>query len=149
MRHEWGDASFDWKGLDDAGVIIGQMCRRYGFFGGQIKEKWGCLRFYVNWSSLSLHSIFYAGHYYREGRLSVWLDRIDIKYIEPTLEKFLGSIWFRWQRIVYNWAYQRALKKYPHLRDEILRDADCPEFITGGMEVHNKYWITYKAGDEK
>lgn len=46
---------------------------------------------------------------------------------------------------VYNIAYQKALKKWPHLRAEILCGADFPEIIKGatrrdGKELHLLGW---------
>src|ERR1700677_1913581 len=136
-HHEWGEEGFDWNGLDDAGRIVQDACRRYGRFGGQVKEKWGCLRFYAHFSGFSLHAIFYPGYVYCQ--FPKWLWNLDCT-LSRTVFKPLHGVTYWWQTKVYNWAYQLALKKYPHLRDEILCDADFPELITGGMEVHNKYW---------
>ena len=137
MHHEWGEEGFDWKGLDDACNIIWNTCITWGRFGGQAKEKRGCIRFYAYFSGFNLHTFFYPGHMYN--RFPKWLRAVD-DFLIKTIFRPLQRPMYWYQTKIYNWAYQLALKKYPHLRDEILCDADFPELITGGMEVHNKYW---------
>lgn len=140
-HHEWGDKDFDWKGLDDCCNIIITICRRYGRFGGQIKEKYGTIRFSSYMGYISLHSLIYPG--YAWSQFPKWLWSFDIWYSGPFLQKYFGKMIFWWQRKVYNYAYQKAVKKYPHLKDEILCDADFPEYIIPyGQEVHDKYWTT-------
>ncbi len=51
-------------------------------------------------------------------------------YMEHTEENIRG----------YNEAYQDTIKIFPHLRDEILDDADYPEYITD-------YYINYAPGN--
>lgn len=75
-----------------------------------------------------------------------WLMTLDIYYGNSIL-KYTGIQWFfnKIQPIVYNRAYQNALKKWPHLRSEILVDADEPELIKGatrreGNELHILGW---------
>lgn len=139
--HEWGEENFDWKGLGEAEHIIITICRRYGRFGGSIKEKYGTIRFSPYMGQLSLHSLIYPG--YMWSQFPKWLWSADIWYIQPFLTKVFGAPWFWYQRKVYNYAYQKAVRKYPHLIEEILVDADYPEYIVPhGMEVHNKYWTT-------
>lgn len=141
--HEWG-SDFDWKGLDQAINIIAKTTKRYGRFGGSIKEKYGTIRFSpLNLGIISLHSLIYPCYYYNQ--FPQWLWKLDVYYIGPFLQKTLGRSWFWYQRKVYNYAYQKAVKKFPHLIEEIIVDADYPEYIIPhGMEVHNKYWTTMK-----
>lgn len=140
--HHWSDKAFDWKSLDDAVDIIYDTCIRWGRFGGQCKEKFGCIRFYVKFKPLSFEALIYPGYYYR--KFPPWISTLDDKVFSPVLQFFFGKLWNKWQRKVYNWAYQRALRKYPHLWDEILCDADFPELIEGGQEVHDKYWTKHE-----
>lgn len=125
--HSWGDENVDWDGIQDAADIIGTICRRYGRFSCHTKEKYGTVRAYVGFY-ISLGGFLYPGYVYNQ--LPKWLFHLDIHYITPFLELFHKPI-FWYQRKVYNYAYQKALKKYPHLREEILCCADYPEYIKG------------------
>lgn len=141
--HLWGEEDFDWKGLDEAGHLIIKTMRLYGRFGTTHKEKYGTLRLTAYFGELSLHSLFYPGYIYNQ--MPKWLWNLDCNYIRPFFEKTrLNYLFVKWQQKVYNYSYQLALRKYPHLRDEILQDCDYPEFVDGGMEVHNRYWTTLK-----
>lgn len=131
--HQWGDKNVDWNGIESAASYLGSYCRRWGRFGGQTKEKFGTVRFYAHFGSLSLHTIIYPGYYYSQ--FPTWLWKLDIKFIGPILNKLFGKIFFSWQKFIYNKAYQNALKKWPHLKEEILCCADHPEFIN----KHTKY----------
>ena len=130
--HQWGEKDFDWGGLDDAINIIHGTCVRWGRLGGQAKEKFGQVRFYAGFGYLSLHNLIYPGYVYSQFRN--WLWRIDISYIGPAMRFVFAKPWFWWQKMIYNYAYQKALKKHPHLRAEILWAADYPEFIKGAEE---------------
>ena len=96
--------------------------------GGQFKEKFGCVRYYVD-MYLSLHSLIFP-RYWRI-RFPKWLHRLDMKVITPVLNFFFGRLWHHWQKYIYGRAYLRAIRKWPHLRGEILIDADYLEYIPG------------------
>lgn len=125
--HEWGDKEVDWVGIDDAAEYIGVFCRRWARLGGQAKEKYGTVRFYVNFGRVSLHTLVYPGYVYNQ--FPNWLWSLDCKYIGPTLRFVFGKISFKWQKYIYRKAYFNAIKKWPHLREEILCCADYKEYI--------------------
>jgi len=130
--HTWGEENFDWQGLNDCCDILHTICTRYGRFGGQTKEKYGTLRFYAHMGHLSLHGLIYPGYVYSQ--FPDWLWSLDIWYISPFLQFFFEKPFVWWQLKVYNYAYQKCLKKHPHLKEEILCCADYTEFITGAVE---------------
>ena len=144
-HHIWGDTDFDWDGLNDALHIIWKTCR-WARLGAHVKEKYGSARVTPWFWDGSLHSLLYPGYVYCQykdrwfgiGNILWWCDI----YLFPKIAKWTGllSIIFWIQKKVYNLAFQRALKKHPHIRDEILADVDFHELIDGGEEVHNKYW---------
>ena len=137
--HDWSDNEFPWEKLNDAMNIIEKTCYRYGRFGGQIKEKFGTIRFYVRFFDGTLHSLLYPGYW--RIRYPWFYHNIDVPIIyrlTTTLKIAAAIIW--WQKKVYGWAHGRALKKYPTLAEEILCDADYPELIKGGIEMHHKMW---------
>lgn len=130
--HQWGDENVDWKGIDECCDILYKYCYKYGRLGGQIKEKYGTVRFYAKFGWLSLHSLIYPGWAFSQ--FPNWLYKLDNRVIGPVLRFFFERPFFWWQKQVYNYAYQQCLKKYPHLKEEILSAADYPEFIAGAEE---------------
>ena len=133
--HSWGDENVDWAGIGDSCDIL-YKCKTWGRLGGQIKEKYGTVRFYASFGHLSLHTLIYPGHYYI--RFPEWLYQLDNKIFTPILNFFFGKLFFWWQKKVYSHYYHVCLKKYPHLAKEILSCAVYPEYIKG---------CTYKEGN--
>lgn len=121
--HSWGDTDMDWEGLNDAGRYIARYCKTRAWMRIHWKEKWGCIRFEYTYSSLfenPIHSIIWPGHLFI--RYSNRMLRID---------KMLGSILTtlritRAIRSYQTWVFKRAIrnavKKWPHIREEILED---------------------------
>lgn len=126
--HDWSETTFDWSGLSAAENDLTRICRRYGRLGGQSKEKFGQLRFYASFSSLSLHALTHPGwHHY--AWYPKWLISIDHKIRDFTWATGLTALFNAWQRFVYKHAYRYILKKYPTLREEIGSGADYPELF--------------------
>lgn len=124
--HEWGDKGVDWKGIDEAATYIGHFCRTWGRLGGQAKEKYGNVRFYASFGYLSLHTLFYPGYAYV--RFPKWLWRLDLSVFTPILS-VLERPFVAYQQFIYKKAYTNALKKWPHLKEEILDEADHRELL--------------------
>lgn len=142
--HTWGDKDVDWQGINDAAEYIGEFCKKYGRIGGQTKEKYGTVRFYTDFCFCILN-LTHPGHKHY-GPYPKWASTFDI-YYGPTALKYTGISWFmsKWQPMIYNMAYQNALKKWPHLRAEILDCADHIEMIKGvwrkeGKKTHILGW---------
>lgn len=130
--HKWGDEGVDWKGIDDAASYIGDFCRKWGRLGGQSKEKFGTVRFYAHFGWLNLHTLIYPGYVYSQ--FPKWLWHLDIFYFGPVMRVFFERPFLWWQKQVYTLAYARALKRWPHLKKEILCCADYSELIPGAKE---------------
>lgn len=124
--HRWGDKDVDWAGINDCCEILSNYCLKWARLGGSTKEKFGTVRFYAQFNGLSLHNLFYPGyHYYQFSRKIIYLDENLIsKILSP-----LNPLFFQWQKFIYKRAYKICLKKYPHLREEILCCADYPEYL--------------------
>ena len=143
--HWWGDKDFDWKGLDGAIRIIYFWTHNFGRLGGQLKEKFGGVRFYVFFSDGTIHSLVKVGHYYY--RWSKWVRWVDYNII-ANIMKYGGLLYLlhKWQRFIYRFAYKRAVARYPHLRDEILVDADLQELVEGiNGYKSSEHWTTYTS----
>lgn len=142
VHHNWGDKNVDWKGISDAANFISNYSHRYGRLGGTSKEKYGTVRFYASFGYLSLHTLLYPGYHYSQ--FPKWLWTLDIMYIGPFMRKLFERPFVWWQKKVYNRAYQGALKRWPHLRGEILADADWVELIEGATRKEGK--LTHVIG---
>jgi hypothetical protein len=107
---------------------------------GSIKEKYGTIRFSPLWFDGTLHSLIYPGHYFiRFPKWFYW--NVDYLIIKKVI--YYSGLYYlinKWQKYVYGKAYEKAMKTFPHIVDEIVEDSDYPELIKGGMEIHNKYW---------
>lgn len=130
VEHFWGDKDFDWEGLNKAGAELDRFCRRWGRIGLHWKEKYGCLRAYTNCAFVSeynfLHSLVYPGHAYLRSKIISWLDQtLAIK----GLAWLLCPILIKYQFWIYKKGYQKIIKKYPHLKQEITEDMDYPEVL--------------------
>lgn len=121
--HNWGDDNVDWEGISKAAYYIGHICIRYGRIRiTDMKEKYGTVRVYASFGWHSLFSV-YRPHYYFTTKYNRWMDKVPMGWMN----------WFvlPYQSVIYRLAYKKALKKWPHLRDEILDDADYPEYLKG------------------
>lgn len=135
--HCWGD---DWKYWDDLNEVVGWMwtnSRRWGRIGGDIKEKYGTLRFYVKFHSM-FQDLFYPG--YCRNMWPNWAFRLDMAVY---MSKYNPIRWLiqKYQFWVYKLLYRRAVAKWPHISDEIVCDADVPELLDPSIQkIHWKHW---------
>lgn len=131
VSHDWSEEDFDWDSLNEAVDYIYDFCWKYGRFSGQAKEKFGQCRFYC-YFGLSLHSLIYPKWVYRKhDNFPSWLWKLDIDIISPLLNFLMGWWWYRYQYWIYREAYKRAVKKWPHIKEEITCAADYPELLKG------------------
>lgn len=143
--HSWGDESIDWGSIGAAAQYIYTYLRRWRVPVRDCKEKWGTVRVYtgLQWERgwLFMH-LFKPGHMY--WRFPRWLRTVD--YWIPT--HWFNSIIHPFYKWLYTRAYGNALRKWPHLRLEILSGADYHELL-GKYGVHtvrtskNGYEIHY------
>lgn len=126
--HSWDDENVDWKGINDAAHYIYHYLKRWRVPVRDYKEKWGEPRVYTGFGferGWLFNTIFYPGHnyFYRGPK---WLRRIDymipIDWLNPLVVPF--HVW------LYKKAYRNAIRKWPHLREEILHGADYDELLT-------------------
>lgn len=128
--HHWGDKGVDWKGIEDAAAFIGRNLRRWGRVDvSQTKEKYGTARVYCSFGFYEvLHGFFYPGHSYYH--MPAWLVRVDhFISFKLHLGQMLTAVMVPYQKRLYTFLYGRALKKWPHLRMEILSGADWSELL--------------------
>lgn len=96
-----------------------------GLIGGQIKEKFGSIRWYAQIAPVkSLHDIVKNGHYfYRYGAddapVMNFLDNVSRFYLRP-----FTKLIFHYQKFMYAYAYRKAIEKFPDITEEILASCD-------------------------
>lgn len=142
--HEWGDTDFDWEALGKAEQIVNRVCNKWFRLGVHTKEKYGTLRCSVYPFDGSLHSITHPGYVYCQYPKWLWNINCSMSYwgSRRPYSWFVRLIIMFQMHVGYRLAYYIAMKKYPHIAEEICVDADYPEYIIGGKEIHDKYWET-------
>lgn len=133
-HHEWGDKDFDWKGLDEALNLLDGYLRKYGRMTVSVKEKYGTARVscYFHYEPMDFLC--------RRLRRGIFRT-ISLKIAGWSIyQNTIGALIRSYQIFIYNRAYQKAVRKYPHLKHELFCDIDHPEFVKGAPEVYSQYW---------
>lgn len=127
--HRWGDTDVDWKGVSEAACFIGVRLRRWARINVcQYKEKWGQVRVYCSLGWCQIHDITHPGHAYN--RYPKWLWKLDCKY-GFWIARLLNWAVVPFHKWFYRQTYKKAVKRWPHLKDEILCCADYDELLKG------------------
>jgi hypothetical protein len=129
--HNWSDTKIDWKGIEDAARYIGLNLRRWGRVPVRdYKEKWGTARVYCSFGWYSIHDITHPGYaWIRYKRNGLMWHLNYARWISPAFT-ILNMVIRPYQQWLYTYFYGRALRKWPHLRLEILSGADYSELLT-------------------
>lgn len=140
--HVWGDDWFKKNGedLEAAVTFIGTMCRKWGRIGGQFKEKWGTVRFYAV-PHHQIHDLIWPD--YCRIIWPNWLHRLDLAIsFSRWYCRLIKPLIHRHQEWIYRNTYLQALALWPHLRAEILSDADWKELFPIDIQREaNKTWF--------
>ena len=127
VGHLWGDKWRYWNMLGRAMGDFSALAHK-ARLGGDIKEKWGTLRFYVKFHH-QLHDLFYPGYAYCQW--PTWLWWLDCRiYCQPLFDPIRWFIVKR-QYKQYRAIYSAIIAKYPKIRNEILCVTDYPELLEG------------------
>lgn len=157
--HYWGDDWFKKHGKDLNFVINYCMSfwKKHGRIGSHGKEKFGTFRDHCYFWDGGIWSLFYPGYVWvKPGFWHFIYFYVDRYATRPfTLKTGLHRLGMWYQKQIYNYAIQKMCKKYPDIIDEIVVDLDYYEFVKPGIFgkidgkiIHDKYWITYKVGEE-
>lgn len=142
VSHDWSDDTFDWTGLNNAINYISDRLRKLARIGVHSKEKYGTARiscYFVD----TPHSLIWPGYVYNQYPYK-WMWGLDVYYGRNLLYYTgLSYIIIKWQKWIYVDTYRRAVKKWPHLKDEILCDAHPLEWLEeAGLCKVSDYWTT-------
>jgi len=164
--HRWGD-DFDFAAVSYAARDIARFCKRWGRIGVRdYKEKYGTARVYCGFGYTSFHGLIWPGHMFCRFPFGVsrlgwklngtWIGKklghilwvADLRLSEVLLRnKFVEPLLIKYQIWIYKKAYERALKKYPHIVREILCGADYPEFLKH-LEIHSMVRLLLEMEEE-
>lgn len=121
---EWTDEGF--ADVDRAAHEIAKFCRRWGRFTGQAKEKFGQVRFYAYIGGrLDLYSLWNGGYFYYRG--PNWFWKLNCFIAKRVSVPF--NLLEHYRVFIYKLAYKRALKRYPHIHNEIISGMDHKELL--------------------
>ena len=137
VSHDWSEEDFDWNGLYKAQTIIEKWCR-CARLAIHAKEKYGTIRQSLYPWRGSLHELIYPG--YVSSQFPNWLWHVDCLFISKYMPKFIIKFVQKIQRFFYNVGLAKAVKKYPHIADEILNDAQHDWIYVYGDVIHTKFW---------
>jgi len=127
--HDWSDKSVDFNGIDKAAEYIGLNLIKWGRVNvRQYKEKFGTVRVYCSFGWYQLFNVTHPGYHYN--RYPIWLWNLDCLWLSKIFP-LLNFIIVPLQEKLYTYCYRRAIKKWPHLRKEILSGADYSELLKG------------------
>jgi len=126
--HHWGDDDVDWKGIGEAGRYIATNLKRWGRVPVRDwKEKYGTVRIYLSLGWESLFTITHPGYVY--SRYPKWLWSFCCSKYSRWIFRQLNRVVVPYHIFLYRFFYRRAVKKWPHLTDEILCAADFHELL--------------------
>jgi hypothetical protein len=116
---QWSDSLF--IDVECAAGDIGKFCRRWGRFFVNTKEKYGTARAYTHFSyGLDLWSLWTGGYCFYHGPKWFWGINCFIQnhtdWLTPAIQSY--------QVFIYKLAVRRALRRYPHIHNEILSGID-------------------------
>lgn len=129
--HSYGDENVDWNGINESARYIGENLKKWGRINvRQYKEKFGTVRVYCSLGWRNLLGITHPGYcHYRP--YPEWLKILDIFYLSKAIPVLFNWIIVPYHKWLYRKSYSDMVKKYPHLKEEILCMADYDEFLKG------------------
>lgn len=128
--HMWGDKDFDWKSLNDAQDTLYFWGKKVGRNAGQLKDKFGEIRWYCNPGGAErLYDLThpgYAGYWWGSdvNPFMYFVDNLSYTYIRP-----FKPLIRAYKRFFYAYAYHKAVKKFPELYPEILSCCEADELL--------------------
>ena len=128
--HTWGEKDFDWKGLNEAIHYIADGLVFWGRVNiWDYKEKFGTARISCSLGWHQLLSITHPRSHWN--RYPKWLWNLDCRYGTRLIPFLFNWVIVPYHKWLYRKLYQNAVRKWPHLREEILCCADYDELLEG------------------
>ena len=126
--HMWGDKGVDWGGIDDAASYIGDGLRKWGRVSvSQYKEKYGTVRVYCSLGLWDWHQLTHPGYAFNQWPKWLW----PFNFRGVWLIRLLNKAIYPFHCWLYRRYYEEAVRRWPHLKEEILCCADWDELLGG------------------
>jgi hypothetical protein len=148
--HYWGDEDFDWDSLNKVIDLFYTYLPLLGRICVHPKEKYGTLRldfFHFLSSDTAFHSLIWpqylCSRYTSKWRWkvkvnlpgfedyyipwSLWVDRYI--FTEILVKTRLIKVFWAYQRLIFNIVTVIAVKKYKHIKDEILHELEFDDLL--------------------
>lgn len=138
--HIWGDNWPYWATLYKAEAFLyHQLKEVHRLPLVDLKEKFGCLRVWIE-PSHTVHNLIWPGHCFC--RWPKWLKFMWILdvYFWPKFAKYsgLGYLYNSYVARAIQMSYERTVRAFPEVRDEILHDG--PSELLQHITDWNRYW---------
>ena len=137
----------DYKEINKAINVLEFWGHDVGRIGGQMKEKFGSIRWYADVNGAnSLHDLVKVGHVsFRWGAedhfFLNWFNNLSKAYISP-----LSWFVFKYKCFMYGFSFYMACKKCPKIKADILSAADDDQYLfKKDREYINKKQEEWKA----
>lgn len=128
--HNWGDPGVDWEGISDAAEYIASRLKRWRVPVRDWKEKYGTVRIYTDFGWNSIHDLTHPGHVWTRYKRDGLLWKLNYSTGFNKIFRLLNFVVVPFHQFLYTYYYGKAIKKWPHLRSEILHGADFNELLT-------------------
>jgi hypothetical protein len=149
--HTWGDKGVDWQGINDCAEFIGSNLRKWGRVNvWQWKEKYGTVRVHCELGLTSLYQLHHPGWAYIHW--PPWAERLHYSRAASYICQKCYPVFLTIHKWLYRYLYSGALKKWPHLKNEIMVAADHPKYLKGLIDpitCTHDYWSTQYQEDGK
>jgi hypothetical protein len=129
VMHYWGDEGVDWEGIDAAAQYIGEGLRKWRVDVRQWKEKYGTVRVYCGLGLQNLHQLTHPGYCYNQWPKWAW--KAQFLWPARALVRILNLFVLPLHIWLYKRYYREAVRRWPHLKKEILCCADFDELLVG------------------
>lgn len=126
VSHTWGDEDFDWESLDKAINYVVDFNRRWSRLPVHGKEKWGSMRLECVFWGFSLVWLLWPGYMFKPKNCPSWLFHLDqnLAYKWPVYRLLINWWFIPYQMWIFKLSHTRACKKWPHIKEEIMDEAD-------------------------
>jgi hypothetical protein len=146
--HDWSEINFDWKALNECCDFFATNLRRWGRIQiSGCKEKYGTMRLeWFMWNghySQFIHSMIFPG--YLHIRYPKWMYKVDWIITDIAAKSGISRAVSAYQRLIFNIVTVIAVKKWPHIHDEILDELEFDELLYSYVKKKIKYecnWTT-------
>jgi len=122
--HRWGEDA-DWEGINNAAEFIGEGLLRWRVNVRQYKEKFGTVRVYCTLGIQWWPQLTNPGYYHNPWPKWTWRFQDRPRWLLRLVNAMIRPV----HSLLYTYYYTQAVKRWPHLRQEIVSCADYEYLI--------------------